>query len=336
MPEDIIFFDIKKMHNRVLFFIILILIIILILKYYWKIQLLFNSSGVSLYTPESFKIPDDLKDVHKRNVKNGFDIAKNKKVVFAVLLRDKEERIPEIIKKVERMGNLFNAYAVLIVENDSSDNTRDALLQWSKKNNRVTILGCGYNVKRCSVPMATKKTEGHSIDRARIDKMSILRNIYLDEIAKNYSNYDYTIVWDLDVIGSVYLDGVAHSINYLDKNKNTDLVCAYGIYNYGVFTLYYDTYGHLAKGEKSSHIDMKTPHDIRTGLWEVKYNRGDDPVEVDSCFSGFSIYQTSSILDARHEISPKNNIECEHVVLNRKLKRKVMNPSMINVILENT
>lgn len=323
------------MKDRTIFFIVLIITVILILKYYWKIQLMYNSAGISLYTPESFTISDSKKIAHKENVKRGFTVAKTKKVVFAALLRDKEDRIPEIRKKVERMGKMFADYRVLIVENDSSDNTRDVLLQWTKENKRVTILGCGYNAKQCSVASATTKTDGHGVDRSRIDKMSILRNIYLDEISKNYYNYDYAIIWDLDSIGSVYLDGVAHSMDYLDKNKTVDLVCAYGIYNYGLFTFFYDTFAFSLKGE-STHINMKMPHDIRTGLWEVKYNRGDDPVEVDSCFSGFSIYRVGSLSDARHELAPKDNIECEHVVLNRKLKgKKVMNPSMINVILEN-
>jgi len=298
--------------------------------------MMYNSSGVSLYTPESYTIPENLKDKHEKAVKNGFQISKNKRIVFTALLRDKEDRIPDIKRKVERMGKMFNDYRVLIVENDSSDNTRNLLLRWAKENPKVKILGCGYNANKCSIPIGKQKTDGHHVDRARIDKMSILRNIYLDEIQNNYSDYDYAIIWDLDSIGSVFLDGVAHSMDYLENNKDADVVCAYGIYNWGLFTLYYDTFAHQNKGE-TFHIDMKAAHDLRKGVWEVKYNRGEEPVEVDSCFSGFSIYRVDSLFDNRHELAPDNNIECEHVVLNRKIKgKKIMNPSMINLILENS
>jgi hypothetical protein len=70
----------------------------------------------------------------------------------------------------------------------------------------------------------------------------------------------------------------------------------------------------------------------------VSHKRGDEPFEVDSCFSGFAIYRTSSLLDpsVRYDMSGPDNIECEHVRLNTKIKgKKIVNPSMINFVLLN-
>jgi hypothetical protein len=167
--------------------------------------------------------------------------------------------------------------------------------------------------------------------------MVTLRNIYLDEIKRNYREWDYVAMWDLDAVGTVYLDGVCHTIGELDSHPDVDAVCAYGIYRWGVLTLFYDTYALLHKDEVF-HIEMKTVHDIRKGLWEAKYARGEGMAEVDSCFSGFAIYRTEALLpdSVRYDMSPPGNLECEHVRLNIKLKgRKMINPSMINFVLLN-
>jgi hypothetical protein len=246
------------------------------------------------------------------------------------------ERIGEIKKKAEALGNLFKDYRILIVENDSSDGTRDKLLAWAAQNPKVTILGCGHNAPQCKIPK-TPKTDGHGVDRPRIEKMVYLRNIYLQEIKERYADSDYVAVWDLDSIGSVYLDGVAHTMGLFGIDPEISVVCANGIYRWGSLTLFYDSYATVDKGEVF-HIDMKTPHDIRKGLLEHQHVRGDNPIEVESCFSGFAIYKTQDLLDKNvfYDMSDETNLECEHTRLNKKIKgRKIINPSMINLILLN-
>ena len=314
-----------------------VIVLFMLWKWYWTVQVMYNSSSVSLYTPDEFVFEtDDEEKKYEQTVDAGIEDASTKRVIIASLVRDVETRLPEIIKKAESVGKLFRDYRILIVENDSKDDTRKLLLRWASKNPKVQILGCGINANECSLPKAPK-TDGHYVDRTRIQKMVDLRNIYLDHIKTHYSDYDYTVMWDLDMIGSVYLDGIQHSLGYLSQHPDVDVVCSYGIYHWAFFTLFYDTYALLHRGE-DFHIDHKTIHDIRKGMWEAKYTRGNQPVEVDSCFSGFAIYRTSSFEDPdiRYDMSPLTNLECEHVRLNKKIKgKKVVNPSMINLVLLN-
>ncbi len=298
--------------------------------------MMYNSTVLSLYTPDTFPLHDAAK--YDERCKNGLLDASKKRVVIAGMVRDVASRLPEIKKKVLRVAKIFKDYQILIVENDSKDQTREMLLEWAHENPNVTILGCGGNVPKCSISLAKEKTDGHHVDRRRIEKMVYLRNIYLQEIKEKYPLYDYSIFWDMDMIGSVYLDGICNSLGYLNEKSNVDVVCANGMYRWGPLTLFYDTYALLHKGEPF-HIDHKTCHDIRKGLWEVKYDRGEEPVEVDSCFSGFAIYRNSSLLpiSVYYDMSPENNLECEHVRLNMKIDGiKVVNPSMINLVLENS
>jgi hypothetical protein len=325
--------------HTVLFVTSLLMLGVMILKYYWKVQMMYNSSVLSFYTPDTFPIAQGKEESYEEICDLGEKYASTQKVIITSLLRDVADRLPEIKRKAERVGSLFKDYKILIVENDSTDRTRDALLLWAKENPKVTILGCGYNVKECKLPKMPK-TQGHGVDRPRIEKMVKLRNVYLDEIKQletTSSEWNYTIMWDLDMIGSIYLDGVMHTMGLMSRGEDISVVCAYGIYRWGALTLFYDTYALLHRGE-SFQIEDKTIHDIRKGWWEAKYQRGDDPFEVDSCFSGFAIYRTASIIDKDtiYDMSGPENLECEHVRLNKKIKgRKLVNPSMLNFVLLN-
>ena len=320
-----------------LFWITLLILVLVLWKWYWKFQMMYNSPVLSLYTPDTFYTYKPKR--YEERCRKGVTEASKKKVVIAGMVRDVAKRLPEIKKKVERIAKVFKDYKILIVENDSKDGTREALLEWASSNPNVIILGCGYNSPdECNIKIASQKTEGHGVDRRRIEKMVYLRNIYLDEIKANYSDYDYSIFWDMDMIGSVYLDGIYNTLGYMKDHPDVDVACANGIYRWGPLTLFYDTYALLHKGE-GFHIDHKTIHDIRKGLWEMKYDRGEDPVEVDSCFSGFAIYRVEALLPdhVMYDMSGEDNLECEHVRLNMKIDgKKVVNPSMINLVLENS
>jgi len=302
---------------------------------------MYNSSLLSLYTPDSFKISQLHKEEYDKYTLKGMEIMEGKTVVICSLIRDVSERLPEIKKRSERLGGSFADYRIVLVENDSSDGTRKFLNEWRRENPKVIILGCGINadLDECHLPLAKKKTEGHGVDRRRIEKMTHLRNIYLDFVKMHLSDFDFCVVWDMDIVGTIYIDGVANSIGHLFSKTspayNADAICAYGIYRWGVLTLYYDTYAHIDE-EDSFHIDLKTIHDIKKGMGK-QYQIGMPPQQVVSCFSGFTMYQMNSLCHKHvvYDMSPPSNLECEHVRLHRKLNRIYLNPSMIHFVLLN-
>jgi hypothetical protein len=271
----------------------------------------------------------------ERRVSMGQREMSKSRVVICGLLRDKAGRIPAIRERVDAITGYFKDYRVLIVENDSTDDTRKKLLEWASEDQKVLILGCGVNMAECSLKLP--KTEGHSVTWERITKMAHLRNTYLQYIYEYYYNWDYMIVWDMDILGSIYVDGIASSFGYFGSKKfKADAMCSNGIYRWGFVPLYYDTYAHRDMGDKF-HSSKKLIHDINKGL-TTRYMRGESPVQVRSCFGGFTIYRISSIIK-NHAIygtsKDGNNVDCEHVVLNKKLKYVFMNPSMLYVVLKN-
>ena len=296
----------------------------------------FNSTSLALYTPDTFPLVEEGREEYEKMVKLGRKHASESTVVICGMLRDAAKNLPNIQRRVEKLGSLFKDYRVLIVENDSTDGTRELLLKWHSRNPRVNILGCGTNAKSCS--LSFPKTEGHGVDRRRIDKMIHLRNLYLDEVRRSYSTTDYTIVWDLDIIGSVYLDGVQNSMGYLSTTPTACAMTANGMYRWGILTLYYDTYA-LLQHEEGFDINYKTASDVRKGLG-FRYVRGQFPVNVKSAFGGFSIYRTRALCDSNVDYtqlpSDGENILCEHTNLCKKLRGEVyVNPSMIHYVLLN-
>lgn len=320
---------------KLVIFIFLIILILLLFKYYWKLQIIYNSSILSFKTPSSiFPLSRERERDFEKRVTNGKRIAKKTKIVICALLRDASHKLDKIIERAEKVASLFGDYRILIVENDSIDDTRKNLLKWSEENPRVKILGCGINRDKCS--LKTDPTVGHSITFKRIKKMALLRNIYLSHVYKNYSDFDLMIVWDLDIIGNVYLDGILNSISYFHGNSEINTICANGIYRWGPLSIFYDTYALLRKNQEF-HISTKLFHDIKEGL-TFNYSRDSELVEVDSCFSGFTIYKLSSVLELYHDIPHEtdNNLYCEHVTLNKKIGTGIfVNPKMIYILLLN-
>lgn len=322
---------------KLFFIIILVIFVIMIWCYSWKLTLMYNSSLLSFYTPDSFPVSEEHEDDHERITDQGESYAKTQTLVIATMVRDVADRLPVIIKKAERVGKLFRDYAVLVVENDSKDGTREKLLEWAKRNPKVKILGCGINAKTCSLQFP--KTDGHGVDRRRIDKMAKLRNIYLDEIKQHYTKWNYVAIWDLDAIGVVYLDGIHNTMGQFKENSDVVAICANGVYRWlGMLKLYYDTYA-TEELDYNFHIDMKTAHDVYTGITS-QFDRGEPLQEVKSCFSGFTIYRTTALVKegVKYRLTPEEegNLLCEHTELNHTITgKKMINPSMIYLVLLN-
>lgn len=331
------------MKGHVLLFIVItITLIYMFIHHHYRVNLIYNPQLLDLHTPkDTFTYSPENRKIYLQMTKYGADAAKTKSIIICVLLRDVADKIQNIRKKAEACGEMFRNYRVLIVENDSSDGTRPLLIEWARENPKVVILGCGVNtsVEKCHIPFASKKTEGHGVDRTRIDKMTHLRNMYLEYVEENFPHFDFMCVWDLDIVGSVYLDGIQNTMGWFlspkSPLKDADVICAYGIRKYIDLKVYYDTYAHLDEGD-DFQLKYKYLHDIEKGL-SKHYKLGDSPVKCVSCFSGFAVYRLRSVLDtdSYYSISPTDNIECEHVRFHKKLKRIYLNPSMIHVVLVN-
>lgn len=286
------------------------------------------------YTP--FR-PTNSKE-YERLRRVGADDRAKSTVLICGMVRDVERNLASTIDRVEAMGRLFKDYQVWIVENDSTDNTRKILLEWATKNQRVTILGCGVNADSCLLNLP--KTIAHEANYRRISKMAYLRNIYLNRLKQQYTSGlyqpDYVMVWDLDLVAAFYQDGIEHSLGYLSENPDVNAICAYGFSHsmYRVTPEYYDPYAiKYYEGNPNSHNE----HDEFVRMKE-RLPHGHQPYLVKSCFGGFVIYKTPSLLRASYGTArdaKTGRVECEHVYLHSMMDGIVSNPSMRYSVFDN-
>ncbi len=251
----------------------------------------------------------------ERQIEIGKNFFKNKKVAICSLIRDGEDRLSDIIPKVNRLGRLFKDYKVFVVENDSKDDTRKILLDWADTNNNVFVLGCGgVNLPECKLNM--KPTIEHDVSEYRINKMATLRNVYLDEL-KKHEDIDLVIVWDFDIVGRLDMNGLFLSAYRLYQDENINAICANGIRKEGPFYVYYDTYAYREFGDDDG---FKSYYDLKySGLTGCDSNL---PLKyVRSCFGGFTIYRKEALSSLSYG-TYKNNRDyniCEHEYLNENI-----------------
>lgn len=280
-------------------------------------------------TPDDFGCKFD-----PEKVKAGLDFFKEKKLIITGLVRDSNGNMETIKSNVAKLANLFNDYCVLIVENDSKDQTRQSLLDWAKTNDKITILGCGENADTCQLDLPRTVIHGH--DSSRIRKMVLLRNIYMDYIEKNpdrFDDFDFLVALDMDILGTFYDDGIASSAWYFMNDPKIQGLCANGInfWNLAVTIVrrYHDPYAHLETGDQEYKLPSIGPY------WTVP-TCSEDPWKVKSCFNGFTIYRLSSIVGKQYKLEGSNDrAVCEHVSFNKQLDAMYMAPYLVFVVIEN-
>ena len=317
------------MKKVICVFILLILIIIF--------YLLFRRIYINNINFESYNCPLILgKKKEDQYIER--NLFSNSKIVICGLIRNGQDTIPQIKQKVQQISSYFKDYTVLIVENDSTDNSRPMLLEWARINPKIKILGCGVTVDECKLKMP--ETIIHDGSPDRIKKMVELRNVYMDYLQNpEFDDYNFCLVMDMDLVAKIYNDGLLSTEEIFYLNPTLDAVVANGIGYYRIlgpiyYFTYHDPYAHLDLNGNIS--DNKKLHDIHSTLSRFYYYYS--PVEyVRSAFSGFSMYNFKSFRNKRYSLSVNEGgvSECEHVTFNKQLDNIVLNPKMLFIIFKN-
>jgi glycosyltransferase involved in cell wall biosynthesis len=250
-------------------------------------------------------------------VEAGYERMKDLKIVIGGLARNVASVLPATMDRIERTGKMFKDYRVVIVENDSSDNTPNILNSWSKSNNKVSAI--------CTSRGDPVNPGTRCLKRAT--RMARYRNACREEIVNRYAN-DFTHVilvdTDLGVRGWSY-DGIANTFGW----SGWDSVGSNGI-------KFLKSY----RGEKNRpvHFDVWAfrwaeswkpvmAYQINPRCWA----RGESIVKLNSCFGGMGIYKMAAMQQSRYDGS-----DCEHVPFHRGMEKagfgnRFMNPSQFCV-----
>lgn len=235
-------------------------------------------------------------------VLKGLDIMSNSSVLLCGLARNVENVLPYTILRVNRLGKMFSKHSIFVYENDSIDCTKNLLKWWECTSNNVIIK---------SENLGTTHHD-NIISLERTTDMAYYRNKYLD-FAKQFE-CDYVIVFDSDLEGGWSYEGIAHSIGL-----NMPVVGSNGILYREKEKLYYDSYAWRFLNDDSVHTEK---------INLLKFNRGEQLVEVNSCFGGLAIYKKEVLNNVSY-----HSYDCDHPTLHKEIRKNgykiYMNPSQI-------
>ena len=236
------------------------------------------------------------------------------RIAITGLARNLGHILPRTIRRVERLAALFADYRVFVYENDSQDDTKPILRAWSAANRRVhvtteTLSDPGNDTSRCL---------------RRVERMARYRQRCQEQVLDRCSEFDATIVIDLDIQGGFSADGVADTFGWDDW----DFIGANGLIfrreglrvnslrQYDMWALRFDAaMTPIPTARAHSHL----------------YRVGDPLVPVTSCFGGLGVYTMDAFRAGRYA-----GTDCEHVAFHRHLiehgfRRLFLNPSQLVV-----
>lgn len=262
--------------------------------------------------PESWFVPSPERErPYRALVDRGRSIMRDRRVVICGLARDSAHTLPETIARIERLGEMFADYRVVIYENDSQDATRRILDDWAKSDPRVVILTESLGDPN-NPPVSC-------LQRAR--RMAYYRNRYREFVAVAYADFDHVIVVDTDLRVGWSYDGVANTFGHTDW----DFVGSYGVIRRSFLTqtllVQYDAWAFRRKGSYARLTTKEANH--------MFWQRGDPIVEVASCFGGLGVYRIEAMIHCQYD-----GCDCEHVTFHRAMQnaglgRIYLNPSQI-------
>ncbi len=187
------------------------------------------------------------------------------------------------------------------------------------------------------------KTIGHEVSFSRIQKMAKLRNIYLDYIKTHYSDFDYMLVYDFDIIGQLYKDGVKDTFRILNTVPEINAITANGVRkgNNLMGSQYYDPFAIFGMTSPSCFENEAAKRQDEQRLIKggfipsesdttFRFKSGFGLIPVKSAFAGLAVFRIEPIIrtGASYDLTcPK--ITCEHTALAESIGGVYINPKMV-------
>mgnify|MGYP002623631743 CR=1 FL=1 len=251
-----------------------------------------------------------LEEEYGKRVRLGRGRLARSTVVFCGLARDVAPALPATRARLERAGALCADYRVVIVENDSRDETPDLLARWRRDDDRVDVLSEELGLPRLPAGRG----------RARMEQLAACRNRYLDRIDQRYDDADYVIVVDTDLPSGFSYQGLLSTFGY----EAWHVVGSNGILELDSESapIFYDAWAFRRPGE-----DAAPPFEQTNAL---VLRRGEPPFPVWSSFGGLAVYAREALRSGCRY----GGDDCEHAVLHRRLRKRgyseqYLNPSQI-------
>ena len=295
---------------------------------------------------------------------------KDLKVVFAGCARNCSNFLPKVLENIEFYSSFFSESYIVIVENGSTDRTKE-ILKDNKNKKNIFLFEDDLN----KLPY-----RGQRLEKAR--------NLIIETIKKNKNLFscDLFIMLDLDDIGTYRIEekNILDSIKFLFSKEEIGGVFAnqLGTY-YDMWTLrdqkyckndfWVEVLQFLINNKNSKDKISKTNiEEVKKNIIDKKtysFEKNHAPIKVESAFGGFGIYKMKYVLKNNRKYEGTQIVDliskdqkrlkvkyqkCEHVnfnqglidqnlelyilpnLINRDYEKNIFPPSAsINLIIKN-
>ena len=219
------------------------------------------------------------------------------KVVFAGCARNCSNFLPKVLENIEFYSSFFSESYMVIVENGSTDKTKE-ILKDNKNKKNFFLFEDDLN----KLPY-----RGQRLEKAR--------NLIIETIKKNKNLFscDLFIMLDLDDIGTYRIEekNILDSIKFLFSKEEIGAVFAnqLGTY-YDMWTLrdqkyckndfWVEVLKFLIKNKNSNDkISKSNIEEVKKNIIDKKtysFEKNHPPIKVESAFGGFGIYKMKYVL----------------------------------------
>ena len=241
---------------------------------------------------------EEFAEQYARMVAIGRQHAAESTVAFVAICRNAMPFLPYTLGLIEATGKLFRNWSCFIYENDSEDETKAVLAEWSDGNRRTVSL----NTNR-------RPHLSHTIAQERTIALAEYRT-QCQWAVRHREPCDYVVVFDTDPWGGFSVDGVLTSIGYMSLDSSW-----YGLASYSWcemlvggqrFPAQYDAFA--ARLNHWRRRDQQWFHHWHPAV-------GSPPVEMNSAFGQLAVYRAESYLSGTY-----SGEDCEHVLFARSIK----------------
>jgi hypothetical protein len=230
-------------------------------------------------------------------VREGENFARSKRIVFAGLWREiGSSAASEIFNVLMALGSFFRDYQLIMLENDSKDDTVVGITRSCASVERAwcfTLTGLGKEVLHARAPN-------------RIVGLTALRQTLLMKVMEfDHSGiFDYVMMVDADIYaqGNGGFDIASTLAAFsLPQRMSADAVCALQVA--GRTSRYYDTFAH--RGPECTYANMQSS----------------TTCPAQSCGGGLVFYSLPAIRESHCNYTYVGETTCEHVPFNQCLAR---------------
>ncbi|GHU02714.1 hypothetical protein FACS1894147_05210 [Spirochaetia bacterium] len=262
----------------------------------------------------------------------------DKSIAIAMLARDCEKSLRHNIPKIEKLRSFFNNSIVVVVENDSVDQTKTILSEWSRTAKNVIVLSEDYHT--LTIPLKTVECPYPKGSKYRIDKLSFYRNKYMEYLKGNDIDCDYLMVIDID-INDFSIDGIMETLNTapsdwtaLFANGNRYIINFFNHHQINI--MYYDSYAFVPYLLNNENKVIELTYTELAINQKKLFNqlKKNNFVKCISAFGGIGLYKYAYIKGNKYySIANKRSslveVTSEHVMYNMKISTKYISKKML-------